>query len=63
VSSVANMRKIFNGASSFAQTLCGVWFNSTADKESMLEGSSGRICSKFSPNSREDLKAAIRECV
>merc|ERR1719201_1621684 len=34
---VSSMSKMFNGASSFAQTLCGVWFTSTANKEEMFE--------------------------
>ncbi len=38
------MSKMFKGASSFAQTLCGAWYTSTADKEGMLDGSSGLIC-------------------
>ena len=46
VSKVTNMAKMFKGASSFAQTLCGAWFASTANKEDMFEDSSGRVCRK-----------------
>ena len=44
VSRVVNMKGMFSKASSFAQTLCGAWSDSTADKAGMFDGSSGRIC-------------------
>ena len=44
VSKVTNMKQMFAGASSFARTLCGAWRTSTADKDSMFDGSFGRIC-------------------
>ena len=48
VSSVTNMRIMFYGARSFAQTLCGEWSISAADKDEMFDGSSGRICARKS---------------
>ena len=44
VSRVTNMEEMFTRASSFKQTLCGAWLTSTADKDRMFDGSSGRIC-------------------
>ena len=44
VSRVTSMEKMFHSASSFAQTLCGKWQTSTADKDGMFDGSSGKIC-------------------
>jgi hypothetical protein len=38
------MKEMFSGASSFAQTLCGAWLTSTANKDGMFDGSPGRIC-------------------
>ena len=50
VSKVANMSNMFKGASYFARTLCGdTWITSTAKKEAMFEGSSGRVCGKTKP--------------
>merc|ERR1719174_3559147 len=47
VSGVTNMNAMFKGASSFSQTLCGAWRTSTADKDSMFDGSSGRLCTSI----------------
>jgi len=44
VSSVTNMQSMFYYAQSFSRTLCGAWKTSTANKNGMLYGSSGRIC-------------------
>ena len=44
VSRVTNMEYMFFGASSFAQTLCGAWLTSTADKNRMFDDSPGRLC-------------------
>jgi hypothetical protein len=48
VSEVTTMAEMFNGASSFAQTLCGAWLTSTADKDGMFDGSSARLCTSTS---------------
>ena len=45
VSGVTAMNIMFHGASSFAQTLCGAWLTSTADKDGIFDGSFGQICS------------------
>ena len=52
VSRVTNMEDMFYSASSFAQTLCGKWQASKADKDGMFDGSSGRIC-KTTSNSKK----------
>jgi len=44
VSSVTDMYSMFYSASSFAQTLCGAWKTSTANKRAMFIGSPGKIC-------------------
>merc|ERR1712113_378730 len=62
VSSVTSMSRMFEEASSFTRTLCGEWFTSKANKEGMFEGSLGRVC-QFTPESKEELKAAIVECL
>ena len=49
VSSVTNMKAMFKGATSFAQTLCGTrWTNSKADKTDMFLSSKGKIGSPAS---------------
>merc|ERR1719174_3592411 len=78
VSRVTNMEEMFSGASSFAQTLCGAWQTSTADKKEMFTRSSGRICTtstttsvttsmttstRWSPKSKAELRAAIEQCL
>merc|ERR1719201_698670 len=69
VSRVTYMNHMFAFASSFAQTLCGAWLTSAADKDRMFDESSGRICATtiastgFSPESKEDLQDAIGKCV
>ena len=46
VSNVKNMRLMFFGAASFAQTLCGTaWVNAKASKTNMFVGSPGSISS------------------
>jgi len=50
VSSVTNMRYMFQGASSFNHTLCGAaWVHSTADKRGMFVGSPGSIGTPTTP--------------
>ena len=44
VSSVTDMGFMFHSASAFAQTLCGAWMTSRADKDGMFDGSPGRLC-------------------
>ena len=44
VSKVTDMQSMFSKASSFAQTLCGAWSDSAADKAGMFDGSPGRLC-------------------
>ena len=64
VSRVTDMGGMFSGAASFAQTLCGAWGTSAADKEGMFDDSSGRICATtstskkncFHQNPNSDLK-------
>merc|ERR1712147_597336 len=69
VSSVTNMDDMFEGATSFEQTLCGAaWVHSKATKEGIFVGSSGSISSKscvplFSPDSKEQLRNAIDACL
>merc|ERR1712032_995602 len=58
VSSVIDMRHMFERASSFTGKLCDTWFTSTADKEGMFDGSSGENC-QYSPSSKEDLESAV----
>jgi len=41
---VTTMYWMFNGASSFTQTLCDEWKDSKADKEGMFTGSPGKFC-------------------
>ena len=48
VSKVTSMEDMFYSASSFTQTLCAEWHTSTADKDGMFDGSSGRICASNS---------------
>merc|ERR1719174_348174 len=69
---VINMKEIFSGASSFAQTLCGAWSTSTAKKDGMFDGSSGRLCAAtittpsttaWAPKSKAELQDAINECL
>ena len=48
VSRVTTMKQTFAGTSSFAQTLCGAWLTSAADKDGMFDGSSGRLCTTTS---------------
>ena len=45
VGKVTTMYQMFLGASAFTQTLCGRWYESTANKVEMFDGSSGKICS------------------
>ena len=48
-----NMHHLLDGASSFAGTLCGAWVaSSTADRDAMLDGSSGRLCTTSTTSSK-----------
>jgi len=44
VSKVTNMANMFANANAFSKTLCGAWKKSTANKNNMFTGSSGKIC-------------------
>merc|ERR1712227_371700 len=59
VSTVTDMTDMFAGASSFTQILCGKWKTSTAKKDKMFDGSSGRFCWG---QSKAELEAATKEC-
>ena len=60
VSKVTDMEEMFNGASSFAQMLCGdAWVTSTANKDRMFDGSSGRICTTTSKGKTTSLEILI----
>merc|ERR1719271_2419836 len=61
VSRVTNMNYMFTSASKFAQTLCGTWETSTANKYKMFDSSPGRLC--YAPKSKKELQAAIAECL
>jgi hypothetical protein len=45
VSKVTNMGTMFYDAKAFSKTLCGAWQKSTANKDRMFSGSSGKITS------------------
>ena len=57
VSRVTIMFGMFHGASSFAQTLCGAWSTSTADKTDMFSYSRGRLCLGTSTSKTISIKA------
>merc|ERR1712032_1308776 len=74
VSRVIHMQNMFDSAACFAQTLCGdSWITSTADKNGMFDGSSGRICVlngkeewapepvEWAPESTEELRDAVED--
>jgi len=44
VSKVTTMNRMLWGASKFAQTICGAWKASKADKKEMFDGSPGKLC-------------------
>merc|ERR1719174_2696301 len=56
---------MFDGATSFEQSLCGeAWLNSKANTQSMFIDSGGSIsCGLFQPQSIEDLKGAVNACL
>ena len=53
VSRVTNMEHMFLYAASFAQTLCGKWYTSAANKDGMFDESSGRMCETTTTNSKK----------
>ena len=69
VAQVTGMLRMFAGATSFEQVLCGeAWVNSDALQEDMFTDSPGSIAKKkkrvfFSPDNRNDLKEALNACL
>ena len=57
---VTTMEEMFFGASSFAQTLCGAWVTSTANKDGMFDDSSGQICTTTSTSKTTSMKTLIQ---